>query len=249
MAFHRRIAWAGLLLGAALVLRNAPSNPVFLLGRSSGPFEVAKDGSLIARRGLSPYHTNSDREIYAKRRQQIREEMREAKKNPRNKPVKKFNFDALPEIQDVYNRKFTGDGDIDPIGGRKRYTLHVIFRRGDGMNNPNNLKIAILKHMTFFKKKLSCKKVKAQVMKSPIDGSDVTVLEAQCAQYGELPREQKVRNKYEEGTYMQYELTMPAMAVPYLTDFLYKDLNLLRHAIYGHTLHFANIGEDSELLL
>merc|ERR1719167_174149 len=119
---------------------------------------------------MSPWYTNTDRETLLKQRTAQFEDLREISEN-HHKPIAEQNWETLPEIKDVFTRSYSGDGAVDPIGGRKKYTLHVLFRRGDDMNTANALKLAILKHMWFFRKKMSGRDIKVQARKSPIDGA------------------------------------------------------------------------------
>jgi len=235
-------------LGVAVMLsRCAPISSVFALAgsTSTGHAERAKEASLTARQVMSPWYSNTDRETLLKQRHEMYEDFSKM----RNKPMADQNWEKMPEIKDVFNRALSGDGTVDPIGGRKKYTMNILYRRGDDMNNANSLKIAILKHMWFFQKKMSGRDIKVYARKSPIDGAAITTLEYPMAQYGELPRDQKIRKTYSQATFVQFDMTIPAAALKYIEKELYSDNNVLRFRFTCHTGHFSTVGEDNELHL
>lgn len=253
---QRRVALGGILLCvAALALTwTASLGEVFAFAgaRSSHQSWLASSSPeleempLIVRR-VSPYYSNEDRERLAKQRQERRLALRERKGKQSHKPM--VDTAKLPAIEEIYTRSYSGDADVDPIGGRKRYTYWVLFKHADTTNTPGKLKPIILEYMLFLKKKMSCRDIKVYPRKSPIDGASVTSLEYEMKEYGEIPREQKLKNKYSRATLIEFQFKAPPDAIELISRRFYSDINILRFMTMCHTRDFKHAGEDNELLL
>eukprot|EP00931_Biecheleriopsis_adriatica_P118008 TRINITY_DN93482_c0_g1_i1.p1 TRINITY_DN93482_c0_g1~~TRINITY_DN93482_c0_g1_i1.p1 ORF type:complete len:291 (+),score=66.88 TRINITY_DN93482_c0_g1_i1:130-873(+) len=245
----------GALLGvAALTLaRTASLREVLTFtgasasGQVSHSFPSQQELPSIVRR-VSPYYSNEDRERLAKQRQERRLALKErAGSKQSHKPL--IDMDKLPAIEEIYTRAYTGDADIDPIGGRKRYTYWVLFKHADTTNTPGKLKPIILEYMLWLKKKMSCRNIKVFPRKSPIDGNSIVQLEYEMKEYGEIPREQKLKNKYSRATLVEFQFQAPADAQELIGRRFYSDINVLRFMVMCHTRNFKHAGEDNELLL
>lgn len=253
MQLQRRVALAGLVLASATVVlsRTADLARVFAFaGPASASRSVvfaasSQKASLLTRRA-SEFYSNEDRERMAKQRREKRMEVR-ARDWKAHKPM--LDMNKLPSVEDIYDRKYSGDADQDPIGGRKRYTMFVLFKNVGEAAQGQRLKQVILEYMYFFKKEMSCRNIKAFPRKSPIDGNKVTTLEYEMKEYGQIPRGQQSKNKYGVATMVEFQFMAPADAIPYMQTKFYSDNNVLRFQVYGHTMAFKHIGEDNELLL
>mmetsp|Transcript_133472 Transcript_133472/g.188561 ORF Transcript_133472/g.188561 Transcript_133472/m.188561 type:complete len:273 (-) Transcript_133472:93-911(-) len=261
-AANRRAAFLGVALAAATGLfswafvgEQVPRQP----GLRS-PL-VEEEPSLVARpargpkvqtrRGTSPYYSNEDRERLARRRQEVREQVRADKQS--HKPD--IQLDKLPPIEDVYNLQYSGDVDVDPVGGRKRYTYWVMFKR-PAMRTSTDMKKILAEYMFFFKKKMSCRNIRITPRKSPIGPNDstsirtsVVTLEYEMKEYGEIPRGQKLKNKYQQAYMIEINLAAPVTANRYIQKKFYTDNNILRFMCISQTRSFNHAGEDNVLLL
>jgi len=259
MHFQRRVALAGLVLASATVVlsRTADLARVFTFAgpasdSQSGVFAASSQKtSLLTRRAVEKYapveyYANEDRARMARMRRETRIEVR-ARDWGAHKPM--LDMNKLPSVEDIYDRKYTGDADNDPVGGRKRYTMFVLFKNADEAAQGQRLKQCILEYMYFFKKEMSCKNIKAFPRKSPIDGNRVTTLEYEMKEYGLIPRGQQGKNKYGTATMVEFQFMAPPDAIPYMQSKIYSDNNILRFQVYGHTMAFKHRGEDNELLL
>lgn len=204
----------------------------------------ARGPKVQTRRGTSPYYSNEDRERLARRRQEVREQVRADKQS--HKPD--IQLDKLPAIEDVYNRQYSGNVDEDPVGGRKRYTYWVMFKR-PAMRTSTDMKKILAEYMFFFKKKMSCRNIKITPRRSPIDGQSVVSLEYEMKEYGEIPRGQKLKNKYQQAYMIEINLAAPVTANRYIQKKFYTDNNILRFMCISQTRSFNHAGEDNELLL
>eukprot|EP00434_Breviolum_minutum_P032455 symbB.v1.2.028700.t1/scaffold3068.1/size68108/6 len=97
----------------------------------------ARGPKVNARRSVSPFYSNEDRERLARLRQEKREYAREFSQNStwvreqtKMGNIPQADLTKLPALQDIYDRKFTGDADVDPIGGRKRPGSIALPHRG-----------------------------------------------------------------------------------------------------------------------
>lgn len=154
----------------------------------------------------------------------------------------------LPALEDIYNRQFTGDADVDPIGGRKRYLYYVMFKQ-PAIRNSLELKKTVAEYWYFLKKKMSCRDIQITPRKSPIDRQKITTLEYEMKEYGEIPREQKGKNKYQRAYMVEFKFKAPVTATQYIQRKLYSDNNVLRFMALSLTRSFSHAGEDNELLL
>ncbi|CAK9050632.1 Hypothetical protein SCF082_LOCUS27899 [Durusdinium trenchii] len=215
----------------------------------------ARGPKVNARRSISPYYSNEDRERLARLRQEKREHAREFSQNSTwvteqmklgNIPT--VNLDKLPPLEDIYNRQFTGDADKDPIGGRKRYLYYIMFK-SSAIKNAFDMKKIVAEYWYFLKKKMSCKDIQITPRKSPIDGNSVTILEYEMKEYGEIPRTQNGKNKYNKAYMVEFRFKAPVSATQYIQQKLYSDNNVLRFMALSLTRSFTHVGEDNELLL
>lgn len=200
-------------------------------------------GEAVARR-VSPYYSNADRERLARARKESR--LARRLPEPSSAPI---NYDLLPPIEDIYKRRFTGNSTIDPIGGRKRYTYYVLFKYDPRSTGQEALKQAILEYIWFMKYKMSCRNIEVQTRKSPLDQASLTTLEYPMKEYGELGRNEKEKKKYDKATMVEFNFMAPVKANEYIQKKFYKDNNILRFMVLGHTRTFKHVGEDNELHL
>jgi len=199
--------------------------------------------------GRSPFYSTLDRERMARRRQEVRELMRE-KRRKATKTTQTLNYEMLPSVEDIYSRQFTGNATVDPIGGRKRYTLIIFFKHDAAKSGPEAIKMQILDYIGFFKNRMSCRSVMAKSMLSPIDGrSQITSLEYPMKEYGEIPKGEKTKKVYHKAVLVKFEMFAPPDAIEYIRKRIYKDNMILRYMLLGHTRSFMDFGEDNELHL
>jgi len=154
----------------------------------------------------------------------------------------------LPALQDIYDRKFTGDADVDPIGGRKRYLYYIMFKQ-PAIPNAVAMKKIVADYWYFLKKKMSCRDIKITPRKSPVDNFPVTTLEYEMKEYGEIPRGQMGKNKYQKAYMVEFKFKAPVSATQYIQKKLYSDNNVIRFMALSLTRSFTHVGEDNELLL
>jgi len=198
--------------------------------------------------GLSPFYSTLDRERLARKRRESREEMRERKKV--GLPQSTLNYEMLPSVEDIYSREFSGNGTSDPIGGRKRYTIHVLYKHDPAKSGPAALKKNMLEYISFFKYRMSCRSVEARAQLSPHDlRSAVTTLEYPMKEYGEVPKGQKIKKEFQKAIWVKFDFYAPPNAIDYIKTRIYKDNAILRHMVLGHTREFHYLGEDNELHL
>ncbi|OLQ04030.1 hypothetical protein AK812_SmicGene12940 [Symbiodinium microadriaticum] len=81
--------------------------------------------------------------------------------------------------------QYSGNVDEDPVGGRKRYTYWVMFKR-PAMRTSTDMKKILAEYMFFFK-----------LLRSPIDGQSVVSLEYEMKEYGEALPSSIQEEKYE----------------------------------------------------
>mmetsp|Transcript_42688 Transcript_42688/g.76531 ORF Transcript_42688/g.76531 Transcript_42688/m.76531 type:complete len:263 (-) Transcript_42688:73-861(-) len=204
----------------------------------------ARGPKVQVRRGVSPYYSNEDRERLARWRQEVREKVRADKQS--HKPNEQL--DKLPPLEDIYNRKYSGDADKDPIGGRKRYTYFVMFKT-PAMRTPEDMKKVLAGYWFFLKKKMSCRNLRITPRKSPIDNGKMVTLEYEMKEYGEIPRGQQGRYKYGQAYMVEFNFAAPVSAGKYIQQQFYSDNNVLRFMSLAQTRTFTHAGEDNELLL
>mmetsp|Transcript_32477 Transcript_32477/g.39952 ORF Transcript_32477/g.39952 Transcript_32477/m.39952 type:complete len:275 (+) Transcript_32477:78-902(+) len=264
---RRRVSLAGTLaIGAlcgffGLAFVGMPSQPgmrsPLLCEEASSSLVTrhARGPKVNARRTVSPYYSNEDRERLARLRQEKREYAREFSQNASwvrqqtengNIPVADLN--KLPALEDIYNRQYTGDADVDPIGGRKRYLYYVMFKQ-PAFRTTVDMKKAVAEYWYFLKKKMSCRDITITPRKSPADDQIVTSLEYEMKEYGEIPRGQKFKNKYQKAYMIEFRFKAPVSATQYIQKKLYADNNVLRFMALSLTRSFTHDGEDNELLL
>jgi len=112
-------------------------------------------------------------------------------------------IDNLPAVEDLYNRTFTGNADVDPVGGRRRYTYLVLFKYAPGVAGQERLKEILKDYVRFFKNKMSCRSIKVKSMRSPINQEAVVTLEYPMKEYGSLQRGQKIKEKFTKATMIE----------------------------------------------
>eukprot|EP00930_Biecheleria_cincta_P005145 TRINITY_DN106064_c0_g1_i1.p1 TRINITY_DN106064_c0_g1~~TRINITY_DN106064_c0_g1_i1.p1 ORF type:complete len:264 (-),score=52.99 TRINITY_DN106064_c0_g1_i1:55-846(-) len=253
MQLQRRVALSALVLASATAVlsRTTDLASVFTF---AGPAAASQSGvlaassqkaSLLTRRATE-YYNNADRERLARQRREKRIEVR-SRDWKAHKPI--LDMSKLPSVEDIYDRTYSGDADKDPIGGRKRYTMFVLFKNADEAAQGQRLKQVILEYMYFFKKEMSCRYIKAFPRKSPIDGNKVTALEYEMKEYGLLSRGQKSKNKYSTATLVEFQFMAPINAVSYIRAKMFGDSNILRFQVFCNTMAVQHTGEDNELLL
>lgn len=237
---HAMLGCAALLVAAL----SAPSAFLTLAGRSVPVPQVlgSRDEAAVARR-VSPYYSNADRERLLKRRQELRTYNRE---NPEPKQDTELNFDKLPSIEDVFRRKYTGNAETDPIGGRMKYTYYVMYKfpLDPSVKAIDDL---IKDFIAFLKLRMSCKDIKGVPQKK-------VQLEYPMKEYGEAPRMSQGTGKarkreYSQAVQVRYDFKAPPMANEYITARIHRDNNILRFMRLGHFRSWRQPGEDNELLL
>jgi len=206
-------------------------------------------GDSVARR-VSPFYSNADRERLAQRRNETRFAKREhdrlALMSPKTAPA---DYENLPAVVDLYNRTFTGNAEIDPVGGRRRYTYMILFKHAPGAAGQEKLKSILLDYIKFFKTKMSCLHIKAELKRSPIDNERTVTLEYPMKEYGPLGRDQKFKEKFTKATLIEIKMFAPVQAGQFIAKKIYNDNNVLRFMVLGHTRRFGHAGEDNELFL
>ncbi|CAE8640190.1 unnamed protein product [Polarella glacialis] len=250
---QRRGARLGGLLGAAALLSLAASFGAVSFALTGGgassagssPFGATPSSLEFAvTRRASPYYSNEDRERLASARADKRTALREKQSHA---PAG-VDFDKLPALEDIYNRKYSGNAEEDPIGGRKRYTYYILFKN-DQKLKAERMKEIVFEYMWFLKYKMSCKDITVKARKSPIDGQAITSLEYPMKEYGEVPREKQRKDKYSKARMVEFQFVAPIQAGEYIQKRLYADNDVVRFMVLGHTRHFKHVGEDNELLL
>merc|ERR1719361_891241 len=119
-----------------------------------------------------------------------------------------------------------------------------------------NLKNKILDYIYFLSQKMSCKDITAAPKTSKTmytndasgKGSKIA-LEYPMREYGELPRGQSTKRKFNEAYMVQFQFTAPVQAGEYIAKRIYADNDILRFMVLGHTRSFKHVGEDNELHL
>lgn len=253
MQLQRRVALAGLVLASAIAVLSRTADLARVLAfagpasaSESGVFAASSQRASLLTRRASEYYNNNDRERLARKRRETRIEVR-GRDWKAHKPI--LDMSKLPSVEDIYDRKYSGDADKDPIGGRKRYTMTVMYKNSDEAAQGQRLKQVILEYMYFFKKEMSCRNIKAFPRKSPIDGNKVTTLEYEMKEYGQIPQGQQSKSKYGTATMVEFQFSAPVDAIPYISAKMYGDNNILRFQVIGHTILYKHAGEDNELLL
>eukprot|EP00933_Yihiella_yeosuensis_P048298 TRINITY_DN4440_c0_g1_i1.p1 TRINITY_DN4440_c0_g1~~TRINITY_DN4440_c0_g1_i1.p1 ORF type:complete len:262 (+),score=38.12 TRINITY_DN4440_c0_g1_i1:103-888(+) len=246
---NRRATLRGLIFMAAalLCLRTAPFDAAFALTGASSPGAVPASSveSLVARHAARV--SNADRLALTKARQEGRDRARTGWKPAEHVPL---NWDKLPAVEDLFKRKFTGNATEDPIGGRKRYTFHVLFRDDAATKGAEQLKTIILEYMGFFKYKMSCRDISAKTRNAPDgSGSPLVQLEYPMKEYGTIPRNKKRKSLYHKAKWVTFDFQAPTDAVFYIKKKLYSDNNIVRILALGHTVNFNHLGEDNEMHL
>lgn len=240
---HRCSAAAVLTVAAgAAIAVLMPTVSRSFTGGMSLPAAPRTDSAVAMR--VSPYYSNLDKERMARMRKETRLERRRAP------PVTQtLDFDKLPPIEDIYARKFTGNAETDPVGGRKRYTMTVLFKSTGGKTQQEELKKQIYDYISFMKLKMSCKEIGAKVKKSPIDGAAQITLEYPMKEYGEVPRGLQTKKQYNKAIMVEFNFFSPVSALEYIKKKMFSDNNILRLLVLGHTRTFKHPGEDNELFL
>jgi len=272
-AARRRAAVLGLSLGCVGVallsawttslraVAPSPSSLAFAAGLSAGVPATRRGEAVVMhgkkrmntaalRQGRSPLISTLDRDRLARRRQEMREENRERRGQPA-KTMASLNYEKLPSVEDIFSRTYSGDERNDPIGGRKRYTLYLMFKYDPAaQGGPQWLRDNVLEYITFMKRRISCRNVIAEPMLSPIDGRNkITQLEYPMREYGALPKGQYSKVVYNKGLLVKFQFSMPPTAHDYLDKKIYDDNNILRKTLLVHTHDFGRLGEDNELHL
>lgn len=250
--------WLGATLTSDTVLSFVNGGSQSALPAAGRDLEPVR-GDLVARNARSilkvlslknrkaPYYSTEDRDRMARQRRERREYFRERESWPAPAPL---DLSKLPPIEDIYERKFSGDASKDPIGGRKRYTFFVLYKLAPETKNTTYMETKVKDLITFFKTKLSCRKIVAQGRKSPISGFQETQLEYPMKEYGEIDR-QNPKKAYSKAIFIQFDFYAPPQAKEYISKRLYSDRDCIRFMALCHTRHdgWHNVGEDNELHL
>merc|ERR1740121_3394020 len=143
-----------------------------------------------------------------------------------------LNYDKLPSIDDIYSRTFSGNGDTDPVGGRKRYTYYILYKYDPTEMGKAAFKESREEFIRFLKFKMSCRDIKGVLTKSPIDGAQRIRLEYPMKEYGAKIREGgSLRRKaeYDSAIMMTWNFYAPPGAVYYIDQRIYSDNSILRY--------------------
>eukprot|EP00929_Paragymnodinium_shiwhaense_P033434 TRINITY_DN18360_c0_g2_i1.p2 TRINITY_DN18360_c0_g2~~TRINITY_DN18360_c0_g2_i1.p2 ORF type:complete len:280 (+),score=103.47 TRINITY_DN18360_c0_g2_i1:153-992(+) len=213
--------------------------------------------------GSSPYYSNQDRERLARQRKEARIERR---KKPYK--VNDLNFDKMPPINDIYSRKYGGDAEKDGPGGRKRYTLTILFKfNPQKALTPKDLKTKLDDLKIFMRTKMSCKdlvfhlgkadknmktyqtRVRPDFKSNKFASDAVMSLEYPMKEYGEVPRGLQTKPQFDKAVMVDIDFYAPVGALEYIKKRLYADNDVLRLQVLGHTRTFKHLGEDNELFL
>eukprot|EP00929_Paragymnodinium_shiwhaense_P033436 TRINITY_DN18360_c1_g1_i1.p1 TRINITY_DN18360_c1_g1~~TRINITY_DN18360_c1_g1_i1.p1 ORF type:complete len:283 (+),score=71.13 TRINITY_DN18360_c1_g1_i1:94-942(+) len=213
--------------------------------------------------GSSPYYSNQDRERLARQRKEARIERR---KKPYK--VNDLNFDKLPPINDIYSRKYSGNVEQDGPGGRKRYTMTIMYKYNPQKAlTAGTLKTKLDDLKIFMRTKMSCRDLVFHLGKSdtikgtyqqrvtPNFKSDklgresIIALEYPMKQYGEVPRGLQTKPQFDKAVMVDIDFFAPVGALEYIKKRLYADDDVLRLQVLGHTRTFKHLGEDNELFL
>jgi len=189
----------------------------------------------------------------------------EARSGQATQVIRKPNQDKLPGMDDIYARKFSGNAAEDPIGGRKWYSLQVMY--GD---NPK--KDLIRRHMekfnAYLRGKLSAKNVQVATLapgmvetegEPALDKpAEKWTFETPMKRYGEVENRKddsgtsaknSPRETYTRGYLVRWDFQVPPAALPYMKKALYGEPTIVRFLLLGHTRKFSHEGEDNELFL
>lgn len=235
-------AAAALVASTSFVLRSAAST--FALAGGCRPLAASSERASAVAMRLSPYHGQADRERLARQYKETRIKCRQ--QAPR---TLKLNYDMLPPVEDIYNRRYSGNATVDPVGGRKRYTFHVLMKEGVKIAGADATKAIIYDYIKFMKFKMSCTRIEAVLKKSPIDNQAVTTLEYPMKEYGEVARGQASKDIFNKATWVEFNLYAPIAALDYIKAKFHGDNNILRLMVLGHTRSFKGVHEDNELHL
>jgi len=160
-----------------------------------------------------------------------------------------MDWSKLPPAEEIYNRKFSGNANEDPIGGRKRYTLYVLYKYDPGMPGQKAFKESRETFLKFLKFKMSCFNIRGTMTNSPIDGAKRIKLEYPMKEYGEKIRQGgslKAKAVYDTAIMMTWDFAAPPSAINYIKQDIYSDNQVLRHMLLKNTRNFNHIGEDNE---
>merc|ERR1719410_2961261 len=125
----------------------------------------------------------------------------------------------------------------------------ILFKYAPGVTGQEKLKSILLDYVKFFKTKMSCKDIKVQLKRSPIDNEKTVTLEYPMKEYGPLGRNQKYKEKFTKATLIEIKMYAPVQAGEFIAKKIYSDNNILRFMVLGHTRRFGHAGEDNELFL
>ncbi|CAK0841268.1 unnamed protein product [Prorocentrum cordatum] len=237
---------------AALASRLAtPAAPSAFVGTALQEVGSRSSSTVAMRSGSASAFFNNDR-IKLQRKERMHKEalFRIAESKPRSERFHKpMNWDKLPPTDDVYARKFSGNADTDAIGGRKRYTLYVLYKYDPSAPGQQAFKESRERFAKFLKFKMSCFNVLGTQTKSPIDGANRIKLEYPMKEYGDKVRQGgslKAKAIYDTAIMMTWNFAAPPSAISYIKQEIYSDNTVLRHMIIKNTRNFNHIGEDNE---
>ncbi|CAK0845522.1 unnamed protein product [Prorocentrum cordatum] len=256
MAAARRAGPAGrqVVPGLALgvVLAALASRSVDLPDGTALQADSRSSLAVAMRSGSASAFFNNDRvKLMRKERLQKEAMFRVAESKPRNEGRfhKPMDWDKLPPTDDIYARKFTGNADQDPIGGRKRYTLYVLYKYDPSRPGQKAFEESREKFLKFLKFKMSCFNILGTVTKSPIDGASRIKLEYPMKEYGDKVRQGgtlKAKAIYDTAVMMTWSFAAPPSTISYIKQQIYSDNAVLRHMIIKNTRNFNHVGEDNE---
>mmetsp|Transcript_41946 Transcript_41946/g.96257 ORF Transcript_41946/g.96257 Transcript_41946/m.96257 type:complete len:287 (-) Transcript_41946:74-934(-) len=214
---------------------------------------------------------SADAERFAEIEQEWRHERRSGQAK---EVVVKPDMSKLPSTKDIFARKFTGESSKDPVGGRKWYSLYMVYRADGG--ELTNVQKHIKKMNALLQGRLSAKNVEVATMTPPkglgalpLDGElDATApvfppnswkLEMPMKVYGDVEKKgsdlssmyaaKSPRATANDGFLVRWDFQLPPSAIEQLSKILYGEKTLLRFMFLKHTRQFHHAGEDNELLL
>mmetsp|Transcript_59877 Transcript_59877/g.110885 ORF Transcript_59877/g.110885 Transcript_59877/m.110885 type:complete len:271 (-) Transcript_59877:56-868(-) len=211
----------------------------------------------------------------AKRFADIEQEWRhERRSGQATDVVTKPDMSKLPSTEDIFSRKFSGESSQDPVGGRKWYSLYMVYG-ADTLATKSLVETHVKKLNLLLQGKLSAKNIEVAVITQPKGTketlpSDVDLdpkapdlpgswlLEMPMKVYGDVEKKGTLesrtapsspRTAHQNGYLLRWDFQLPPSAIEPLSRLLYREKTLLRFMFLKHTRQFHHVGEDNELLL
>uniref|UniRef100_A0A7S2PN99 Uncharacterized protein n=1 Tax=Zooxanthella nutricula TaxID=1333877 RepID=A0A7S2PN99_9DINO len=165
-----------------------------------------------------------------------------------------LNYDYLPSVEDIYARKFTGDSRTDPVGGRKKHSWYVLFKKDDQLFPKEKIRGELEAIGRFLKFEMSARDITFKLMKSPLEpftskgGAEFT-LEYPMKEYGPIERGSKMRRTVRQARLVYISAAIPSGAIDPIRAKFYSSNNIVRFMTFHNSYDWEHAGEDNELLL